>query len=74
MFMAELSELAEVLVCPKCLGKLTLDEDFLICPACGLKYPIDDDIPILLIDQAVRVSNPDDKDLKDKGQDKTRNG
>jgi uncharacterized protein YbaR (Trm112 family) len=64
MFMAELSELVQVLVCPKCSGKLTLDEDFLICPACGLKYPIDDDIPILLIDRAVRLPQTDDKGAK----------
>jgi uncharacterized protein YbaR (Trm112 family) len=39
------------------MGKLIAREDSLICPVCKLQYPIDDDIPILLIDQAKRISD-----------------
>ena len=47
-------DLLEVLVCPKCKGKLELTEaqDGLICHNCRLKYEIRDDIPIMLIDEA----------------------
>jgi uncharacterized protein YbaR (Trm112 family) len=47
-------ELLEILVCPKCKGKLELtsEEDGLNCSACKLKYLIQDGIPIMLIDQA----------------------
>jgi uncharacterized protein YbaR (Trm112 family) len=56
--MADLNELLQTLVCPKCMGKLTAEEDSLVCPACKLQYPIDDDIPILLIDQAKPLPAP----------------
>lgn len=50
-------ELLEILVCPKCKGEIFLSssEDGLICKACMLKYPIRDDIPIMLIDEALRL-------------------
>ncbi len=51
-------ELLEILACPKCKGdlKLTHSGDGLICDTCKLKYPIKDDIPVMLIDEAVRIS------------------
>ncbi|MBN1637135.1 MAG: Trm112 family protein [Deltaproteobacteria bacterium] len=50
-------ELLEVLACPKCKGKLILEEEQngLICNNCKLKYPIEDDIPIMLIDEAIKL-------------------
>jgi hypothetical protein len=47
-------ELLEILVCPKCKGKLEHreEEKKLICHNCRLKYEIKDDIPIMLIDEA----------------------
>jgi uncharacterized protein YbaR (Trm112 family) len=48
-------QLLDILACPKCKGKLVLEEDQsgLVCPACRLKYRIEDEIPVMLIDEAV---------------------
>lgn len=50
-------ELLDILCCPKCKGDITLNEteDGLICDACKLMYPIKDDIPIMLIDEAIKI-------------------
>lgn len=50
-------ELLDILACPKCKGdiKLTENGDGLVCDACKLKYPIKDDIPMMLIDEAVKI-------------------
>lgn len=50
-------ELLEILACPKCKGDIRLNEkqDGLICDACKLLYPIKDDIPVMLIDEAVKI-------------------
>jgi hypothetical protein len=54
--MAISSDMADILVCPRCKGGLRLiaDGSGLVCPACMLKYPICEDIPIMLIDEADR--------------------
>ncbi|VAX18015.1 FIG002473: Protein YcaR in KDO2-Lipid A biosynthesis cluster [hydrothermal vent metagenome] len=51
-------KLLEILACPKCKGdlELTEKEDGLICGACKLKYEIKNDIPIMLIDEAVKLT------------------
>ena len=51
-------ELLEILACPKCKGdiRLTDRKDGLICDTCKLLYPIKDDIPVMLIDEAIRIS------------------
>ena len=51
-------ELLEILACPKCKGdiRLTKEGDGLICDACKLKYPVRDDIPVMLIDEAEKLS------------------
>ncbi|HEY9161286.1 MAG TPA: Trm112 family protein [Desulfomonilia bacterium] len=54
-------ELLDILACPKCKGKLVLENDQsgLICNACMLKYKIEDEIPIMLIDEAIDLArNP----------------
>lgn len=50
-------ELLDILACPKCKGEIHLNEkaDGLICDACKLMYPIKDDIPVMLIDEAIRL-------------------
>ena len=50
-------DLLEILVCPKCKGDIHLNqtEDGLVCDACRLMYPIKDDIPVMLIDEAIRL-------------------
>jgi uncharacterized protein len=44
----------DILVCPKCHGKLEYAEDSeeLRCWACRVSYRIEDDIPIMLIEEA----------------------
>jgi uncharacterized protein YbaR (Trm112 family) len=51
-------ELLDILACPKCKGPLLLTEekDGLICRSCGLMYPVRNDIPVMLIDEAVKLS------------------
>ncbi len=55
--MAVSKELLDILVCPKCKGDLLLTDkqDGLICGTCKLCYAIKDDIPVMLIDEAVKV-------------------
>ena len=51
-------ELLDILACPKCKGELTLTEkkDGLVCENCKLLYEIRDDIPIMLIDEAKKLT------------------
>jgi uncharacterized protein len=51
-------ELLDILACPKCKGKLVLENDQsgLICNACKLKYRIEDEIPIMLTDEAIDLT------------------
>lgn len=55
-------ELLEILACPKCKGDIKLTEkptshgeDGLVCEKCRLLYPIKDGIPVMLIDEAIKV-------------------
>jgi uncharacterized protein YbaR (Trm112 family) len=50
-------ELLEILVCPKCKGGIRPSpaDDGLVCDACRLMYPIREDIPIMLIDEAIKL-------------------
>ena len=51
-------ELLAILACPKCKGDITLNDkgDGLVCRTCKLMYPIKDDIPVMLIDEAIKLS------------------
>jgi hypothetical protein len=51
-------ELLEILVCPKCKGELQYDKnkEELICDRCKLAYPVRDDIPVMLIEEARKIS------------------
>jgi uncharacterized protein YbaR (Trm112 family) len=55
--MALSKDLLDILVCPKCKGDIHLNEssDGLVCESCRLMYPIKDDIPVMLIDEAIRL-------------------
>ena len=55
--MAISKDLLDILACPKCKGDVHLNEseDGLICNSCKLLYQIKDDIPIMLIDEAVKM-------------------
>ncbi len=50
-------ELLDILACPKCKGDIRLNDkkDGLVCEACRLMYPIKDDIPVMLIDEAIKL-------------------
>ncbi len=51
-------ELLEILVCPESKEPLLYfeQENFLFCPDSRLKYSIEDDIPVMLIEEAERLS------------------
>jgi uncharacterized protein YbaR (Trm112 family) len=55
--MAISKELLDILACPKCKGDIKLNAagDGLVCEACRVLYPIKDDIPIMLIDEAIKL-------------------
>ena len=50
-------ELLDILACPKCKGQVELTEraDGLVCKTCQLLYEIRDDIPVMLIDEAIKL-------------------
>jgi hypothetical protein len=50
-------DLLEILACPKCKGEIQLTdkEDGLVCKTCKLIYPIREDIPVMLIDEAIKL-------------------
>ena len=51
----------DVLVCPKCQGKIELSEkeNGIVCKKCMLIYPVTEDIPVMLIDSAVPLEEQD---------------
>ena len=61
-------ELLDILACPSCKGDLLLtkEQTGLICEKCMLKYEIKDDIPIMLIDEALKITTDDLKAEKKK--------
>jgi len=52
-------ELLDILACPKCKGDLELapKEEGLICRSCELVYPVREEIPIMLIEEAIQLSD-----------------
>lgn len=56
--MAISKELLDILACPQCKGDLELEQDGsgLICNRCNLKFPVVDDIPVMLIDEAIKLN------------------
>lgn len=50
----------ELLACPKCHGSLTDAQEgrALDCTACGLRFAVRDGIPVMLLDQAERITAP----------------
>ena len=57
-------ELLDILACPKCKGpvELTKNNDGLVCNSCQLLYEIRDEIPVMLIDEAKKISDCTDDD------------
>ena len=57
--MALSKNLLEILVCPRCKGNLVYtnsDTPSLDCEACDLSYPVIEDIPVMLIDEALKLN------------------
>jgi hypothetical protein len=50
-------DLLDLLACPKCKKSLqpTQNEDGLVCSECQKVYPVKEEIPILLIEEAIRL-------------------
>jgi hypothetical protein len=51
-------KLLEILICPQCKRKVRLDEkeNGIICDHCKLLYEIKDNIPIMLVEEAKKIS------------------
>lgn len=51
-------QLLEILVCPLCKGPLVYDRDGaeLVCRGDRLAYPIRDDVPVMLEDEARKLT------------------
>jgi len=60
------SKLLDILACPICKGPLQYSraQQVLVCRADRLAYPVRDDIPVMLEDEARRLT-PDDALLRD---------
>lgn len=59
--------LTEILVCPESKQPLVYfeAEGFLFCLASGLRYRIEDDVPVLLVDEAERLSGAEAESLRE---------
>ena len=59
----------EGLVCPQSRGALVLsaDRQELLCKESGLAYPVRDGIPVLLIDEARRLSDEERAQITSNG-------
>ncbi len=55
------ARLLEILVCPVCKGPLDYRKTTaeLVCKPCRLSYPIRDDIPVMLEEEARKLSAED---------------
>ncbi len=51
-------DLLKILVCPRCKNPVDYreQEGVLICTSCKLKYVVRDDIPIMMQDEAEKIS------------------
>lgn len=57
-------QLAAMLVCPNCKGQLKLDNDAqeLLCTFDGLSFPIRDGVPVMLEQEARKMSEEEKLD------------
>lgn len=51
-------ELLEILICPKCRGKVRFDQksNGIICDKCKLLYDVKEDIPVMLVETARKIT------------------
>jgi len=59
-------KLLEILACPSCKSglKYLQEQQELVCVPCRLAYSVRDDIPIMLIDQARKISADEADELR----------
>ena len=59
-------KLLDILACPECKSELKYlkKEQELICLPCRLSYAVRDDIPIMLVDEARRLSSEEAEALR----------
>lgn len=52
------TDLLDILVCPVCHGELLAEDEppRLCCLHCGLAFPVREGIPVMLVDDAVRIA------------------
>ena len=52
------NELLKIIACPRCKGTVQASEsgERLVCKACGLAYPVREGIPVMLIEDAEKIS------------------
>ena len=57
----DLSQYAQILVCPVCHSKFVVDGHSFVCqsPDCRLRFTVKDDIPVMLADDA-RLLSPEE--------------
>ena len=57
----DLSQYAELLVCPVCHSKFVVDGHSFVCRSkeCRLRFAVKDDIPVMLADEAQPLSSDD---------------
>ncbi len=62
------AELLEILVCPESKQPLVYfeEDEFLFCPESRLKYRVEDSIPVMLIEEAERLSEDDARALMER--------
>jgi len=55
------AKLLEILACPTCRQAVKPDEDhkWLYCANCSVRYRVEDNIPIMLPDEAEKISSSD---------------
>jgi uncharacterized protein YbaR (Trm112 family) len=51
--------LKELLVCPQCHGELEERDNGLLCAREGLLFPMRDGLPVMLLEEATKISAPD---------------
>ena len=52
-------ELLNIIVCPTCKGRLQTDFEklHLNCIPCGLVFQVKDGIPVMLLDEAIKIGD-----------------
>lgn len=47
----------EMIVCPECNGKLSYEKNRqqLVCDNCNVAFPVKDGIPVMLIEEAIKL-------------------